>query len=156
VPIVGDLLASGVIGPRILWSTVSDGELLAHTYGVKKKALTGEITIDGRKSKLSHITELNKKYGELNRKTLQNIESEKHYIQLENGKYKTLHWKDLNDEQRNNVIDRELIKNAQYAKIYIWTQLMGNQYSTTKEERKRLRALGITTNIVLGGKGFVE
>ena len=49
LPFVGEFLKSGIVGPRIFWSEVSEVEAFARDYGVVKNELTGELTINGEK-----------------------------------------------------------------------------------------------------------
>ena len=151
----GGLFRKGILGPKIYWVEVGEGEELCRTYDSNHAELTGEITVDGQKKKLDQ-TSLNKKYGELNKASLAKVTSQKHYVQMPNGKYQTLHWDKLSDKQRKNVLSRVFTDNADIAKIYVWTQVMGNKYYGSSSQWKELKALGITRNIYKGDKGFVE
>lgn len=155
LPFFGEFLKSGLLGPKIFWSEVSDEELLAKEYGINKSELTGELTANGKKYSLDKEA-LNVKYGQLNKVTLAQLKQQKHYVEMPNGTYKTLSWDKMSDEQRANVINREMVKNADYAKIYVWTQVMGNKYYASESLWQLLRKLGITKNVYRGDKGFVE
>ena len=74
LPFIGEFLKSGILGPKILWSEISEEEQLALTYGVKKRELTGELTVNGKKYKLDK-EKLNKQYGQLNAQTLKSIKA---------------------------------------------------------------------------------
>lgn len=156
IPFVGEILKSGMFGIRIVWEDVSEAEKLAKAYGVNKNPLDGTITVKGNKVSLGDKLLLNQYYGKLNAESLANITSQKHYVQMEDGKYKILSWNQMTDAQRQNVIDRTLVKNATYAKIYVWTQIDKHKYYTNEETRKILKSLGITSNVYLGDKGYVE
>ena len=74
---------------------------------------------------------------------------------MPNGKYKTLPWDQLSDKQKENVLNNVFRHNAQYAKIYIWTQ-SGHKYYASTSVYRELKELGITQNVYKGDKGFVE
>lgn len=154
LPIIGDLMASGIVGAKFFWYSIDEGERLAREYGVKKGMLTGELTVDKKKHRLD-VVKLNTKYGELNKVSLEQIKSQEHYVEMPDGKYKTLHWDKLSDEQRTTVINRTMTQNADIAKIYVWTK-SGHKYYASKQMYQKLRALGITKNVYLGDKDFVE
>lgn len=155
IPIVGGFLRRGVLGPKIYWVEVSEAERMCREYDANHSELSGEITIEGQKKKLDRIS-LNKKYGELNKASLATITSQKHNVQMPDGKYKTLHWDQLSDDQRKRVIDRTFSDNAELAKIYTWTQVEGHKYYASASEWQNLKTLGITKNVYKGDKGFVE
>lgn len=155
LPVWGELLKSGILaGARFYWVPMSETEELVQTYGVNKKELTGQITVNDKKYQLDTI-KLNQKYGELNSKTLPALQSQRHYVQMPDNTYRTLSWNDMSDKQRANVIERTTNENAQTAKVWAWTEA-GHRYYTTKSEWLELRKLGITKNVYLGDKGFVE
>ena len=58
----------------------------------------------------------------------------------------------MSDLQKARVIDRTMIKNAEIAKIFAWTQ-MGHKYYANDTLWQTLRKLGI--NVYKGDKGFV-
>lgn len=155
LPIVGGILQRGVLtGAKIWWVDISETERMCREYGINRNELSGEITVDGQKKKLDRLT-LNKKYGELNKESLAKIKSQRHKVKMPNGKYQTLSWDKLSDEQRANVIERTMDRNADIAKIYIWTQ-EGHKYYASGSLWQELRDLGITKNVYKGDKGFVE
>mgnify|MGYP005800741257 CR=1 FL=1 len=156
IPFVGEILRSGLFGVRVVWSSVTDGEQLAKEYNVNKNMIEAEITIDGQKVSLGDKGQLNQYYGRLNAASLSELQNKSHLVEMTDGSYKTLSWNDMNDKQRQNVIERTFTKNASYAKIYIWTQVLGHKYYTNQETRTVLRELGITSNVYLGDKGYVE
>lgn len=155
LPIIGALLQKGVLGPKIYWVEVSELERMCRELGVNKNELTGELTVNGEKFELDRLA-LNEKYGELNKESLEKIKSQKHNVQMPNGNYKTLSWDNMTDEQRARVISRTMIQNAEYAKIYMWTQVMNKKFYTSYSTLQTLRKLGITKNVYLGDKGFLE
>jgi hypothetical protein len=155
LPIIGALLQKGVLGPKIYWTEISEEERLAREFKVNKTQLTGEFTVNGKQYELDDIL-LNEKYGQLNKESLAKIKSQKHNVQMPNGNYKTLSWDNMTDEQRARVISRTMTQNAEYAKIYMWTQVMNKKFYTSYSMLQTLRKLGITKNVYLGDKGFLE
>ena len=156
--ITGELLKSGMLtaGTRILYSPVTEQEMLCREYDIAKNPLTGEITIDSKKHQLSDNIMLNQVYGKLNAEDLQKIKSQNHRVQMPNGTYKQLSWDNMSREQRQNVIKRTFTENAEIAKVYVWTQKMGNKYYASQSIYTELRQMGITRNVYQGDKGFVE
>lgn len=153
--LISNLLAKGAIGGvKIYWSDVSEGERLCGEYGVSRSELTGEITVNDKKHFLDKEV-LNVKYGELNKAALAKIKSQKHSVEMPNDTYKTLPWDQLSDKQKHNVLNRTMTKNAEYAKIYAWTQ-SGHKVYVSESIWKALRELGITQNVYKGDRGFVE
>lgn len=155
MPIIGALLQKGVLGPKIYWVEISEIERMCREFGVNKNELTGELTVQGKKIELDRIT-LNKKYGELNKDSLTKIKSQRHDVEMPDGKYKTLSWDQMSDKQRARVLNRTMTHNADLAKIYVWTQIMGKKYYASDSLWKDLKRLGIATNVYKGDKGFVE
>jgi len=153
--VVGELLKSGLLGPKIYWYEMSELEEFARELGVNKNELTGELTVGDKKHKLDKAA-LNKKYGELNKASLAKIKSQRHRVEMPDGSFKTLSWDQMSDKQKANVIDRTMTQNATLAKIYIWTQVMGNKYYGSGSLYQMLRQLGIFKNVYKGDKGFVE
>lgn len=156
IPFVGEILRSGLFGVRIVWSSVTDGEQLAKEYDVNKNMIEAEITIDGQKVSLGDKGQLNQYYGRLNAASLSELQNKSHLVEMTDGSYKTLSWNNMDDRQRQNVIERTFTKNASYAKIYMWTQVLGHKYYTNQETRTALRELGITSNVYLGDRGYVK
>jgi hypothetical protein len=154
IPVLGEFLKSGIIGAKFFYHEVTEQELLVKEYGLSKLELSGEITIDGKKYGINKAA-VNKYYGELNKNTLLDLQNQRHYVENENGTYSTLHWSKLTDKQRKTVIDRTMRKNADYAKIYVWTQ-SGGKYYASDTDFVKLRQLGIKKNVYRGDKGFVR
>ena len=98
---------------------------------------------------------LNLKYGELNKKSLAELQRGSHNVQMPDNTYKVLTWDRMSDLQKARVIDRTMIQNAEIAKIFVWTQ-DGNKYYATNSFWTTLRQLGITQNVYKGDKGFVR
>ena len=154
-PFFGELFNSGIVlGANVTIKAPSETEMFAAEYDINKKELTGEITIGDKKYKINQ-TAVNEYYGQLNSKTLLELENQSHYVQLDNGTYATRHWSKLTNEERKRVITRTMNKNAQYAKIYVWTK-SGGKYYASDSEFIALRQLGISTNVYRGDKGFVK
>jgi hypothetical protein len=156
LPFIGEFLKSGTFGVRIFWSEIGEGELLARQYNVVKNPLTGEITIDEKKHRLSDTLMLNQVYGKLNAEDLKKIKSQNHRVEMPNGTYKTLSWDQMSDKQRENVLERTFTSNAEIAKVYIWTQVMGHKYYASPSVYEELRKMNFTKNVFQGDKGFVE
>ena len=155
LPILGGLLEKGILGPKIYWVEISEYERMCRELGVNKNELTGELTVNGNKYELDRIT-LNKKYGELNKESLAKIKSQKHKVEMPDGTFKTLSWDDMTDEQRARVISRTMTQNAEIAKVYMWTQVMGKKFYASNSLWQMLRQLGLVKNVYKGDKGFVE
>lgn len=156
LPILADaLLQKGILGPKIYWTKISEEERLARELGINKNELTGELTVNNKTYELDRIV-LNEKYGQLNKESLAKIKSQKHSVEMPDGKYKTLAWDKMTDEQRARVISRTMVQNAEFAKIYMWTQVMNKKFYASESMWQTLRSLGITKNVYRGDKGFVE
>ena len=156
IPFLGELLKSGIFFVRAVWSDVSEGEKLAKEYGINKDMINPEMTINGKKVSLGDKNQLNQYYGRLNAASLAEVQNKSHLVEMTDGSFKTLSWSQMNNIQRTNVIERIFTKNATYAKIYMWTQVQKHKYYTNKETRNVLKELGITSNVYLGDKGYVE
>lgn len=156
IPFLGEILKSGMLGIRITWSDVSEGEKLAKEYGVNKNPIEAEITINGVKTSIGDKTQLNQYYGKLNANSLSELQNQSHLVEMTDGTFETLRWNQMTDTQRKNVIERTFTKNATYAKIYMWTQVLNHKYYTNAETRRTLQELGITSNVYLGDTGYVE
>ena len=155
MPVVGGLLQKGILGPKIYWVEVSEYERMCRELGVNKNELTGELTVGDNKYELDRLA-LNKKYGELNKESLAKIKSQKHKVEMPDGTFKTLSWDKMSDEQRARVISRTMTQNAEIAKVYMWTQVMGKKFYASNSLWQILRQLGITKNVYKGDKGFAE
>lgn len=75
---------------------------------------------------------------------------------MPDGKFKTLSWDQMSDEQKARVINRTMQNNAEAAKAWYWTQVLGKKYYASPTIYKLLKQLGITKNVYRGDKGFVE
>ena len=153
---VGEIAKSGIaFGLKFYDTSVGETEQFAIEHGINRSELSGTIKVNGKEMTLDRF-DLNKKYGQLNDETLLRLEDEKHYVQMEDGSYKTLSWNKLSETQKKTVIDRTMTENAKIAKIYVWTQKLGRKYYATESLWKELRRLGITRNVYKGDKDFVE
>ena len=155
MPIIGGLLQKGILGPKVYWVEVSEYERMCRELGVNKNELTGELTVGDNKYELDRLA-LNKKYGELNKESLAKIKSQKHRVEMPDGTFKTLSWDRMSDEQRANVLSRTFTRNAEIAKVYMWTQVIGKKFYASNSLWQILRQLGITKNVYKGDKGFAE
>ena len=160
MPIIGEWLRRGIIGPKIFWYDIGNEERLCREYDVNKNELTGNLTVkskEGIKKEYSLNREvLNIKYGTFNKASLAKIKSQKHNVKMPNGTFKTLSWDKMSDEQRASVLNRTMTHNAEIAKIYIWTQEMGHKYYASDSVYAELKKLGITRGVYRGDKGFAE
>lgn len=130
---------------------VSNLENIAMKYGVMKGNLTGSYKDVGQFSS-KQVSELNKKYGELNNAVLTDFFNNKIKYRVQDkktGKYSELYYKQMTDEQKKTVITRIMSNNSKFAKIYVWTS-EGHKYYCTKSEYYELMRLGITKNIQVG------
>ena len=82
------------------------------------------------KKLLEDKEKLNLKYGELNKKSLTQLSTQQHRVQMSDGSYKVLKWSQMTDAQQARVIDRTMTQNAEIAKVYMWTQVSGKKYYT--------------------------
>jgi hypothetical protein len=160
----GELAKSGLLGARIFYSEINENERMCREFGVNKRELEPEITLkykDGNETKKKKVNlgdkeGLNTKYGQLNAISLEKIKSQSHYVEMPNGKFKTLPWDKLSDEQKSKVINRTMTENAETAKIWYWTSVLKHKYYASDSEWQSLRKLGITQNVYRGDKGFAE
>jgi hypothetical protein len=139
----------------IRYNAISENERMCREYGVNKNELDGEITVNGQKKILDKAT-LNEYYGKLNNEDLAKIKSQNHTVEMPDGKFQSLSWDSMSDLQRARVLERTMTKNAEIAKIYMWTQVDGHKYYTTESMWSTLRNHGITQNVYKGDRGFVE
>ena len=139
---------------------ISDIEKEAIVNGVAKGELTGRYDDIGQLNS-EQLEALNKKYGELNKNDLDNFINggAKYSVQSENGTYQTLSYSQMTSEQKKRVIERIMSNNASYAKIYVYTQIMGEKYYASSNEFNTLRSLGITKNLYRATnklEGFID
>lgn len=130
---------------------VSNLENITMKYGVMKGNLTGSYKDVGQFSS-KQVSELNKKYGELNNAVLTDFFNNKIKYKVQDkktGRYSELYYKQMTDEQKKTVITRIMSNNSKFAKIYVWTS-EGHKYYCTKSEYYELMRLGITKNIRVG------
>lgn len=156
LPILGEVLKSGFLGPRIVWQEVTDEQILCESYGISKKELTGKYEINNEKVEFKNKKVLNEFYGKLNKETLNNLSKQSFKVQMSDGTYKTLSWDKMSDEQKANVINRLMSRNAEAAKVWYWTTQLGYKYYTSSSNIKALRDLGLDKNLFIGDKGFVK
>lgn len=138
---------------KIKPSKISDLENTAMKYGVMKGNLTGTYKDIGQFSS-KQVSELNKKYGELNNAVLTDFFNNKTRYKVQDkktGQYSELYYKQMTDEQKKTVITRIMSNNSKFAKVYVWTS-EGHKYYCTESEYYELVRLGITKNIRVGSK----
>lgn len=141
---------------------ITDTEKEITTLGVNKGMLSGRYTINGSQVKLttSEIIELNMYYGELNKKDLDRLmtDKDKYKVLNDKGVYVTLAYSKMTEEQKATVIKRIMSNNSSYSKVYFLTS-KGYEYYATDSEYKALRELGITKNVYHKTKnkeGFIK
>lgn len=130
---------------------VSEMEKLAMAYGVKKQQLKGDYKDIG-KFNAAQKAKLNQVYGQLNKKALDELVTNKTKYTIQDkktGKYVDKYYKDMTDSEKGTIISRIMTKNSSYAKIYIWTS-EGHKYYCSSSEYLELAKLGITDNIYKG------
>ena len=132
---------------------ISDVEMAFIEANISKEMLKGEYKDLGQLD----VEMLNKKYGELNNKIVTDFINDKvaYEVELTNGKRVKLKYSKMSIEQRKSVLERITNQNAEYAKIYTWTQ-SGHKYYCSRDKRVTLSKLGITKNVYVGNKGFVK
>ena len=140
---------------------LSNAEIEALSYGVKRTSLTGNYTLNGEKISLTseEKVELNVFYGKLNNKSISKLNNKKIEITTENGNTKEIYYKNADDKQKKAAIESVLSTNSRYSKIYILTSTGKYKYYASDSEYEELRKLGITKNVyrAIGTKkGFVK
>ena len=141
---------------------VTEMEMTARELGVTNTTLSGKYTINKKKVNLKakEVEDLNIYYGQLNKKDLSDLTSNRLKIKVKNdkGNYVSLYYKQMDDKQKKAAIEQIMSNNSTYAKVYILTS-KGYKYYTTGTEFSKLRELGIIENVYrkTGIKdGFVE
>jgi hypothetical protein len=137
---------------------MDDVEKAFISVGLRKSMLTGKYN-DLEKLGISQldVNVLNEYYGKLNNVTVTDFINNKvkYDVEDDKGKLVSLYYKSMTTKQRKSVLNRITTQNANYSKIYAWTE-SGHKYYCNAEERKRLLSAGITKNIYIGNKGFVK
>lgn len=137
---------------------VSEVEKEAVSVGVEKASLTGRYEDIGNLSP-SELEILNTKYGQLNNKTLTELQKnrQKYKVQNEDGTYDDLYYYQMTTEQKKSVTERIMSHNATIAKIYYYTS-QGGKYYANESTYKELKELGIVKGVYKETdklKGFV-
>lgn len=153
VPVIHQLFSLAGSPASIKTYNKSKVEIEFDNLGISKKSLSGNYDDIGKVDDV----ELNKFYGTLNNKVISEfIEGKTKYrVEGKNGKYENLYYDEMSDEQKKNVLNRITAQNANYAKIYVWTN-SGHKYYCSLDERRKLAAVGVTKNVYIGNKGFVR
>lgn len=146
--------------PYLTINIESNQEKIAKSYGLNKKELTGNYTINDEQFKLSpkETAEINKQYGEWNAKYLTEFLDDSTLYKIKDsktGKTKMLSYSQMTEEQRLATIKKIMSTNANYAKILAWTN-SGNYYYATDEDYNELMERNIRSNVYRGNKGFVK
>ena len=147
VPYVHQLAT--LLGSPLSFETLkkSDVELAFDDAGINKQPLKGNYKDIGQVD----VNVLNEYYGKLNNKTVSQFINNKvkYKVEIDDGVYRELYYRQMNDEQIKSVLTSITSKNANYAKIYTWTQ-MGGKYYCSSSKRKELLEVGITKNVYIG------
>ena len=137
-------------------------ERSAVNLGVNKTMLTGRYTIDNEEVILnaSDVQQLNIYYGELNKKDLAELTSNKmsYKVRNEDGTYSKLRYSQMTETQKRAAFEQIMSKNSSYAKIRILTS-QGYYYYASDSEYDALRKLGYLHNVYKETnktKGFVK
>lgn len=141
---------------------ITDMEKTAVSFGVNKTMLTGKYDVNDEDVILgaSEVEKLNVYYGELNKKDLAELTSNKvaYKVQNEDGTYSKLRYSQMTEKQKRAAFEQVMSKNSSYAKIYMLTS-NGYVYYASNSEYDNLRKLGITKNVYKEtnkNKGFVK
>lgn len=127
---------------------ISEYEKEAIINNVHKSLLTGRYEDIG-KLNARQVDKLNEIYGKLNKEQLDLLLKNKKSYKVYNEKlerYETLYYRNMNNKQKESVINRIMTNNAKYSKIYVWTS-EGNKYYATSSEYSTLAELGIVKNV---------
>lgn len=145
------------------WPSINELEAEARGLGVKRGELTGRYSVNDEEITLSNEDKfkLNRFYGKLNKKNVgafvnNNVTVR---VEMENGKFKDLKYKDMTDEQKKNAINNILSDDASLAKIYVLTSSNKYKYYASDSEYNELTKLGIVKNVYRKTdklKGFVK
>ena len=137
----------------------SQNERKTKQLGLTKKQLNGTYNINGQDFNVTgkDLQDINKAYGLWNAEDLTKFYNNqmKVKVQVDNNKYKTLSYSQMNDKQRKAAVQTIMSNNAEMAKIMAWTKA-GNKYYGSANTYVTLRKRGITTNVYKGTKGFVK
>lgn len=137
----------------------SQNERKTNQLGLTKKQLNGTYNINGQDFNVTgkDLQDINKAYGLWNSEDLTKFYNNqmKVKVQVDDNKYKTLSYSQMNDKQRKAAVQTIMSNNAEMAKIMAWTKA-GNKYYGSANTYATLRKRGITTNVYKGTKGFVK
>lgn len=139
---------AGSLGVKIYVNRYSSIEKEAIALGLNKGELTCNYT-DIAPFDSEHKAIANEKYGQLNKKDLSDLYNNKvkYNVEDENGKLKTLYYRNMSDKQKKTVINRIMTNNGKIAKIYVYTQMLGGTYYASESEYKELIKFGIRKNV---------
>lgn len=153
IPAVWQLASAFGLPISIKSYDISDIEAECMAVGKQFGELSGEYKDIGKLDK----TKLNEFYGKLNNKVLTDFINGKTTREVENeqGRRVKLYYNQMTMEQKKSALTSIASQNAEYAKIYVWTQ-SGHKYYCSKEMRSKLLQAGITENIYIGNKGYVN
>jgi hypothetical protein len=129
---------------------ISKSEKIALELGINKTVLNGRFEVNGENVKLktSEIESLNKYYGKLNKKSLNDLLNNRAKIKVKNknGTYSELKYSQMDETQKAAAFAQLMSKNSDYAKIYILTN-KGYKYYASDSEYQMLKSLGISKNV---------
>ena len=157
----GDWIVDALINrmvPYFSLDIASQNESKSTELGLNKAMLRGSYTINEKEIKVSghdleHINEL---YGKWNAKELDQFYNNRLSVNVKTGNtYKILTYNQMTNEQRKNAVQNIMQNNAEIAKIKVWLD-QGHKYYASQEVYNRLKKYGITKNVYLGLRGFVD
>lgn len=139
---------SSIVGVKIYKYDITDTELQARSLGVTKGELSCNYK-DIAPFDSKHKAMANQLYGEWNKRDLDKFYSNKtkYRVQMSDGTYKELRYREMSDKQRKTVTERIMSDNSSLAKIYVYTQVIGGKYYASESEYEELRKAGIKTNV---------
>lgn len=135
---------------------VSSLEKTAMGLGLLDTELTGEYKDAVGKLTTKEKSALNQKYGLLNKKYLTDFVNgkTKRRVQMPDGSYKELTYKQMTNEQRAYAFKGIKSETAKLAKVYVATELKGMKYYATKSEYELLKSNKITKNVFIKTKSL--
>lgn len=135
---------------------VSSLEQTAMGLGLLDTELTGEYKDAVGKLTTKEKSALNQKYGLLNKKYLTDFVNgkTKRRVQMPDGSYKELTYKQMTNEQRAYAFKGIKSETAKLAKVYVATELKGMKYYATKSEYELLKSNKITKNVFIKTKSL--
>lgn len=141
---------------KISYYKVSDLEKTAMGLGLLDTELSGKYKDNVGTLSLKEKSVLNQKYGQLNNKYLTEFinNKTKYSVEMSDGTWKELYYKQMTNEQRAYAFKGIKSKNSKLAKVYVATVLKGMKYYGTKTEYQLLKENKITKNVFIKTKSL--